>query len=327
MKRAFLVIFTIIISILTCSCTEGTNEAPKDESSASSVPSESEDSSAPKESWTETETRENERITTEYSNYGENFTRTIEKYNSVEVLVEKDEYVFVGDDAIKKTSWEYRDDGTLIRMSYEEAKDDGTLEKAAEYNDFESGLYSYGKYLYEYAEDGTEILTRSESRYKSLDSGNMLIERTIYYETEGETQFRVEDILYYKDNSIHHNTVTKTSMADASYYFDVYDAEQKNVISYYYTLGKTEQMIRCYRAKGFIQVDITQSLWVYSESHDGESTVFVAEYEVDPETGEQNASKYNDDMYTARQANKLIEEYSKLYDEAVVFMDDVDYES
>lgn len=321
--KFFPAVMALLLASLLSSCVDNTrivqsSEPPLNVESTISI-----EESEPRENWQEKFVYDNEIVTYQYINFGTTKIKTIEKFNFVDVLIYKDEYILENNIPIKKTFWEYRDDGFILKKTCEELKKDGTYQIVIEQNNFENDMYSLVKYIYN--DDSCKTLLSESSIYKSISNEKTLIEKKTGRISQNGYDYSTEMLTYYKDDEIHHHSITKTSLNDESSEYSILDADKNNIITYYYTKDKQSQSIRCYREDGFIQVDITESLLTYYESNDGVTKIFVGKVKINPETGKQNASEYNKETYTAREANRIMEKYKSLYDSAIEFSSDVDY--
>lgn len=331
MKKLFPAVISLLLAFSASGCFDETllvqsaSVTTSEISMTDETSQEKSEESALRESWTEQYRNESENITLQYLNYGEILIKTIEKFNFVDVMIAKDEYVLKNDIPIKKSFWEFRDDGSIINMSIDELKSNGSFERTVEHNDFDGDVYSYSKYIY--SDESCEKLLSSSSLYKSISDGKRLIEKTFGISVSNGKDFSTETLIFYKDDILHHYAVTKTLLEDESAEYSILDSAKNNIITHCYSKDKKSQSIRCYREKGFIEVSITDTLLTYYESNDGATKILVGEVKINPETGKQHATNLNKDKYTANEANRIMRKYDELYNAAIEFKNDVDYSS
>lgn len=338
MKKVLASLITIIMLLSITSC----NGQQIDSSSVSFInssaePSQSEaeksnesESTLPKESWTETKKSSRAIITTEYTNYGNDWVTTTEKLDVNGRIESKTIKEFVDKKIIKETFYEYNSNGKIRRQEIIEFDRVNNLkiieQDAVEYTD--TGIRMLRRGEYDITDEDNEKLIKIQTIFK--DSSNDSIVATVIeeYKEVQNVVVKSTETMYYKNGEPQfYKAVLQHDDSDIIKWL-YFDSERNPMFEKHVDdiLSPTVQIEMYYRENGeYIKSIIENNTYKYYNVKNEENPELFFSTVIDPETGAQSDSTVYT-PYTVSEAQALLNEMKSIYESFSECIADPDYE-
>ncbi len=338
MKKALasLIIIMLLLSITSCN---GQQEDSSDVSfsNSSTEPSqleseksnESEDS-LPKESWTETKKSSRAVITTEYTNYGNDWVTTTEKLDANGIIESKNITEIVDKKTIKESVYEYDGNGKIRHQEiaeFDRVNNLKTIElDTVKYTD--TGIRMVQCSEYDISNENDEKLIKSQTIYKVSSDDSVVATVIEEYKEVQDVVVKSTETLYYKNGEPQfYKAVLQHDDSDIIKWM-YFDAEQNPMFEKHVDdlLSPTIQIEMFYRDNGeYIKTIVENNTYKYYNVKNEENPELFFSTVIDPETSAQSDSTVYT-PYTVSEAQALLDEMKSIYESFSECIAEPDYE-
>lgn len=338
MKKALASLITIIMLLSITSC----NEQLSDSSSVSFInssaePSQSEveksnesESALPKESWTETKKSSRAIITTEYTNYGNDWVTTTEKLDANGKIESKNIAEIVDKKTIKESVYEYDGNGKIRHQEIAEFDRVNKLKTieldTVKYTD--TGIRMVQRSEYDISNENDEKLIKSQTIYKDSSDDSVVATVIEEYKEVQNVVVKSTETLYYKNGEPQfYKAVLQHDESDIIKWL-YFDSERNPMFEKHVDdlLSPTIQIEMFYRENGeYIKSIIENNTYKYYNVKNEENPELFFSTVIDPETGAQSDSTVYT-PYTVSEAQALLDEMKSIYESFSEYIADPDYE-